>query len=158
VDVLRRPTYLWRQRIEQTSITQQRADMKNLVDRIHMVDTIYDEVRAMRSPEALEVFLRQTLEGDLWLYIPHLRGDDPDFDRVLVRAVRRYWGKAPPKVRLALPQERRTLYQTLRKGHPELIQPIRRWYAENRDQLPVTFRRDVVLLDSRALPSTWPRL
>ncbi|KHL13777.1 UNVERIFIED_CONTAM: hypothetical protein LK11_29970 [Mumia flava] len=158
VDVLRIPTYKWRVRSEQSSITQQKSDLRTITDKLEMMDVVYRELAGGSERDLLDIFFQRTLEGDLWTHVKHVRGIDHAFDEVVVRAARHYWGKAPDRVKRTLPQERRVHYRALCEGRPEMIPAIQRWYTENRDDLPVVRRRRKVFLDGAAVPEDWPSL
>ena len=159
VDVLHDPTYRWRVREEKNSISQRRAEYQNLADKIEMVDTIYRDLRLRRQNSLRDPFFRKVLEGDLWLYVENVsESGSTQFDQLLAATVRRYWRAAPISAKRVLQQQRRVLYQALSNGHPELIQPILSWYREHGDDLPVVHRRNKVYLDTKSVPSNWPRL
>jgi len=159
VDILRNPTYQWRVRDEQNSITQRRGEYQNLADRVEMVDTIYSDVRFRRQRPLRDAFFRKLLEADLWLYVEHVStSGSSDFDQLLASAVRKYWRVAPKSAKQVLEQHRRVLYQALSSGHAELVQPILSWYHEHDNELPVVHRKNRVYLDTKKVPSNWPRL
>ena len=91
IDVLFADVYNYRVRENNTSITQKRSELRNLVDKMEMVDRIYMDVSRMPgSDRMLRTLEFKVFEGDLPVYSPYL-GRDPEFDRIYFQSIAKYW-------------------------------------------------------------------
>lgn len=100
--------YQWRIRDDGTSISQQRADLRDLEDRWTTKRMSLATVRELGDPEVERVFRERVLPGDLWRYFLLIPDADDAWWEVLVAGVRELWGQSsltgsilPPAHRLA---------------------------------------------------------
>ena len=107
VDVLVRPVYLWRVRVDGSSITQRRHELADLQDRVEtkvMTSQVVDE---LATPRLREQWRRQGLPGDLPVYFREIPTcDDAYWDllhtgmqrMVDIDEIARWWLPAPQRL------------------------------------------------------------
>jgi len=107
-DVIPDIVYHWRIRDDGTSITQQRASLQDLEDRIVTKRMALASVRELGGPEVEQVFVHRVLAGDLWRYLKEIPGCPDEWWERLQALVSEFWdGPAlldtglPPVHRLA---------------------------------------------------------
>jgi CDP-glycerol glycerophosphotransferase len=91
-DVLPEVVYRWRIRHDGTSITQQRASVRDLTDRIVTKRMALESVRAHGDDEVERVFVDRVLAGDLPRYFAEIPGCSDEWWALLVAGVREFWG------------------------------------------------------------------
>ncbi len=91
-DVLTEPVYRWRVRTDGTSISQQRADVRDLDDRIRTKRWSTETVLADASAATREVWFARVLPIDMWEYFRSVPGCPPEYWALLVAGVRELWG------------------------------------------------------------------
>ncbi|HEY3531143.1 MAG TPA: glycosyltransferase family 2 protein [Nocardioides sp.] len=91
-DVVPDHVYRWRIRPNGTSITQQRASVPDLADRLESKRLSLALVRAEGTPGAQEVFLDRVLAGDMWRYFLELPNGDDEWWKLLREGVDELWG------------------------------------------------------------------
>ena len=140
IEVVSQPIYQWRVREEESSATQQKGSLKNVVDRELALAQLWDAIKTSGSREMIEVFLRKLAEGDLWFNVSGIAEDVPEFNEALCRLVRTYWKLVPEHIRADISAERRTIYNALARGKALEVPGIRQWFEDNRYSLPISQR------------------
>lgn len=92
-DVVPDLVYRWRIRSDGTSITQQRASVDDLADRLETKRRSLALVRAEGSPAVREVFVDRVLAGDLWRYFLELPTADDEWWKLLRSGIAELWGE-----------------------------------------------------------------
>lgn len=92
-DVLSAHVYHWRIRSDGSSITQQRASVSDLADRVRTKRMSLETVRAAGSADVQAVFLDRVLAGDLWRYFAEIPDGDDEWWGLLRGAVAEFWGE-----------------------------------------------------------------
>ncbi len=90
-DSLVEPVYWWRVREDGTSISQQRADVADLRDRLETKRWSLATVRTHTAPATQQVFVRRVLPVDMWEYFRAVPGCDDEFWVTLRDGVRDLW-------------------------------------------------------------------
>lgn len=90
-DVIPEVVYHWRIRDDGTSITQQRASLQDLEDRILTKRWALASVRELGGPEVQDVFVHRVLAGDLWRYLKEIPGCPDDWWQRLHAMVAEFW-------------------------------------------------------------------
>ncbi len=85
--------YHWRIRADGSSITQQRASLRDLSDRVLTKRVTLADVREQGSPAVQEVFVDRVLAGDMWRYFAELPGASDEWWTLLEDCVREFWGE-----------------------------------------------------------------
>ncbi len=125
VDVITQPVYLWRER--QTlgqSITQRRAETRNLVDRMAAVASVDRFLAKAGDSEGLALHERKALTLDVPLFVDVLHEGDEEFFRTLMAVVGDYVRSAEPAVLAALPPMRRLQYHLIAHGMAEELKEL----------------------------------
>ena len=82
VDLLEEPVYLWRERqTAEQSITQRRAEVRNLVDRMAAVSSVNDFLERTREVEGKRLHDLKVLTLDMPLFLDVLHEGDEEFAR-----------------------------------------------------------------------------
>lgn len=92
-DVLPTIVYQWRIRDDGSSITQQRASVRDLTDRWETKRMAYADVRAGGDAGVEAVFVDRVLAGDLWRYFLEIPGASDEWWALLRDGVREFWGQ-----------------------------------------------------------------
>ena len=92
-DVLADIVYHWRIRTDGSSITQQRASVPDLEDRLATKRMTLEFVLAHGDDAVTEVFCDRVLAGDLWRYFSELPGAPDDWWALLRKMVLEFWGE-----------------------------------------------------------------
>ncbi len=159
IDVLADVVYHWRIRHDGSSITQQRASLRDLEDRFTTkqlsLDAVDDYVGGSTDPRAAtlrEVFVDRVLAGDLHRYFTEIPGCDDAWWELLRGGIDRLWGDRsltrsglPPVHRLTgwlVQQDRRQDAAAVMAYAAERGRPLER--VEGSDGL----RIDVPVLDT----------
>lgn len=90
-DVLPAVVYHWRIREDGTSITQQRASVADLRDRLATKRMALATVTATGDPGVLETFRNRVLAGDMWRYFNEVPDAPDEWWDLLVAGVREFW-------------------------------------------------------------------
>jgi CDP-glycerol glycerophosphotransferase len=90
-DVIPDVVYHWRIRDDGSSITQQRASLQDLEDRILTKRWALDSVHELGSPEVQDVFVHRVLAGDLWRYLKEIPGCPDAWWQRLHAMVAEFW-------------------------------------------------------------------
>lgn len=117
VDILVDPVYLWRERqTAEQSITQRRAETKNLVDRLAAVSAVDDFLGSINETDGKVVHDRKVLTLDIPLFLEVLHEGDDEFRTLLVKLVAAYLERVPPTTLAALSPLRRLQYHLVSRG------------------------------------------
>ena len=109
-DVLEDPVYLWRVRSDGSSISQQRADPRDLSDRILTKRWSTAAVTEQASERTREVWFRRVLPIDMWEYFRAVPGCSAAYWTELRDGVREFWGPdTVPFERTAVPLRQRIM-------------------------------------------------
>lgn len=92
IGVLPAVTYLWRERADGSSITQQRGTLADLTDRWTTKRSALASVEAYGDAGLAATFRMGVLPGDLWRYFVHVPDCADDWWALLVSGVRELWG------------------------------------------------------------------
>lgn len=132
IDVLSAPTYRWRVRDTQDSITQRRGDLSNLRDK---TDMMRECISVVSGSVELERTLRiKGLEADLWVYVDHL-GHDPSFDELFERTVKDLWDVALLDATSRLPFDQTLFFSVCETYGWQRAQEVRAWLRHHRQDL-----------------------
>ncbi|HET7661784.1 MAG TPA: CDP-glycerol glycerophosphotransferase family protein [Oryzihumus sp.] len=117
VDILSDPVYLWRERQTATqSITQRRAETRNLIDRMAAVTSVDDFLTNTRETAGKQVHDRKVLTIDLPLFLDVLHEGDDEFRATLVELGQDYLRRVAPSTIAALVPVRRLQYHLIQRG------------------------------------------
>ncbi|TGD08487.1 CDP-glycerol glycerophosphotransferase family protein [Brevibacterium sp. S111] len=146
--------YMYREREDNSSITQKRGQLQNLSDKMEMVGKIGEElIRSGATRDQLDTLYFKVLEGDLAVYSPHL-GTDTEFDQLYLAELERYWSLSSQQAKLALALDRRALYYSqLYSGNPLDGEREAAWVSTNFHLLPLMMTEGVLLVDASWAPN-----
>ena len=114
VDIVEEPVYLWRQRqTAEQSITQRRAEVRNLVDRMGAVSSVNEFLERTHEVEGKRLHDLKVLTLDMPLFLDVLHQGDEEFADTLVRLYRTYLDDVDPSVIANLPPRRRLAYHLI---------------------------------------------
>jgi CDP-glycerol glycerophosphotransferase len=129
VDVLADPVYLWRERQTAVqSITQRRAETKNLVDRMAAVTFVDDFLVERGDTKGKAVHDAKVLTIDMPLFIDVLHDGNEAFREQVVSLVGEYLERVPARSIAALPPIRRLQYHLIGRGMLEELMEVHDWY------------------------------
>jgi CDP-glycerol glycerophosphotransferase len=92
-DVVPDHIYRWRIRSDGTSITQQRASVDDLADRLESKRRSLALVRSEGAPALQDVFVDRVMAGDLWRYFLELPQGDDEWWKLLRSGIDELWGE-----------------------------------------------------------------
>lgn len=92
-DVVPAIVYHWRIRDDGSSITQQRAAVRDLVDRWETKRMSYAAVRSAGDAAVESVFVDRVLAGDMWRYFLEIPEASDEWWALLRDGVREFWGQ-----------------------------------------------------------------
>ena len=142
VDVTTEPVYYWRDRDSAArSITQSRADIANLRDRVTALTMIDEFLRERGTPDMLRKHQDKALVHDLWLYVRDLHRPGEGYQRELVDLVGGYLRQVSSRVRRALPATRRLAYYLIERGETNWLASPRGWPSTRAGPRPCCGRR-----------------
>lgn len=102
-DILQAPVYTWRIREDKSSITQQKGDLSDLIDRMRAALIVTELVEAEGKADTKTAWYVKSLGEDLRLYIEQVPQAAAEYWDVLQTAVNRLYGMAEPEVLTLLP-------------------------------------------------------
>lgn len=109
-DVLAEPVYLWRVRTDGSSISQQRADPRDLHDRLLTKRWSAEVVEAAVSGRARQVWYARVLPVDMWEYFGAVPGCPEEYWTMLRAGVLEFWRPdTVPFERTGLPLRQRLM-------------------------------------------------
>ncbi|HEX9030717.1 MAG TPA: bifunctional glycosyltransferase family 2 protein/CDP-glycerol:glycerophosphate glycerophosphotransferase [Streptosporangiaceae bacterium] len=141
VDVITEPVYHWRDRDKGApSITQSRAQIANLRDRITAFTMIDDFLRGSGSRSMLRQHQRKALVNDLWLYVRDLPAAGADYRREFTELAATYLSQVDRDVLADLPSEHKlACYLISRRLDAELAE-FAAWLADHPGRTPPMIR------------------
>ncbi|MDF2146473.1 bifunctional glycosyltransferase/CDP-glycerol:glycerophosphate glycerophosphotransferase [Knoellia sp. p5-6-4] len=117
VDVLADPVYLWRERQTAVlSITQRRAETKNLVDRMAAVSSVDDFLTERGDTAGKEIHDRKVLTVDIPLFLDVLHEGTAEFQEQVISLVGDYLRRVPAASIARMPPIRRLQYHLIQRG------------------------------------------
>jgi CDP-glycerol glycerophosphotransferase len=129
VDVLADPVYLWRERQTAVlSITQRRAETKNLVDRMAAVSSVDDFLVGREDDAGKEVHDRKVLTVDIPLFLDVLHEGTREFQEQVVTVVRDYLRRVPATTISRMPPIRRLQYHLIGRGLVDELLELHEYY------------------------------
>jgi CDP-glycerol glycerophosphotransferase len=144
VDLVHEPVYLWRERqTAEQSITQRRAESRNLLDRMAAVSAVNDFLERTGEVEGKRRHDLKVLTLDMPLFLNVLHEGDEEFAATLTRVFRKYLADVDPAVLAKLPPRRRLAYHLIQAGRTEELLQAHR--LQLRGPRPVLVRRGVRL-------------
>jgi CDP-glycerol glycerophosphotransferase len=114
VDVIAEPVYYWRARDEGGSITQKRAEMKALLDRLAAVEAVVAHLRAHGTPELERWYETSLLAHDLRYHLDVLDVAGDEYRQVFLDRVNALLDGADPRVMDPLPAGDQALWRHVR--------------------------------------------
>ena len=116
VDVIGDQIYYWRERAAgEFSITQNRADIQNLRDRVTALLAIDAFLRERAPARTARAHQRKALVNDLWLYVRDLGRVSDDYLAEYVDLAGRYLATVPRRVFRSLPATHKLAYYLTRR-------------------------------------------
>ncbi len=144
VDLIEEPVYLWRERqTAEQSITQRRAEVRNLVDRMAAVSSVNDFLERTGETEGKRLHDLKVLTLDMPLFLDVLHEGDEEFAETLVRVFREYLADVDPEVVASLPPRRRLAFHLIGQGRT--AQLVEAHHQQQLDPKPEVVRRGVHL-------------
>ena len=127
VDLLTSIVYEWRERGDGSmSITQRRAELKNLQDRLSAVEYVSDFLAEHDLPNVRKAHDRKVLTLDLPLYLRVLDVADDDYRQTFVEHVGPYLDHVEDATLALLPPWERVAFELVRRGRiEETVQLLR---------------------------------
>lgn len=152
VDLLFDVVYNYRVREDKSSITQKRSEIKNLRDKMEMVDKIYLLVGRSAESERLRRELEfKVFEGDLPVYAPYL-GVDSEFDEIYYSYVQKYWSLTNPQTlnRTTLAKRAQLYWDNQKNGSTGKVAAD--WVSNNFFNIPIVMSDGVPVADLTSAP------
>ncbi len=144
VDLIEEPVYLWRERqTAEQSITQRRAEVRNLVDRMAAVSSVNAFLERTDEVEGKRLHDLKVLTLDMPLFLDVLHEGDAEFADTLVRVFKDYLDDVDPAVIASLPPRRRLAYHLISAGRTDELTQAHQ--LQLRDPRPEVVRRGVRL-------------
>lgn len=158
VDIVPEIVYYYRVRDDNSSITQKRAEIKNLADKLEMVEHVKSDVALHElSEDARQVPVFKALEGDLPVYSPYL-GLSPEFDSLYLDALAKNWSEATPETLAKLTLQRRVLFSHQLAGNIELAAESEAWVRNHFHEIPIVQHDGVAVADRSINPVAFREL
>ena len=126
VDVLPEPVYLYRERDDGSrSITDRRAELPVLLDRLRAVETVRDWLAAHGPPGAARLYAESAVEEDLRYHVDVLDEADEEYRQVFLDRANAFLDAAGPGVEDGLPAIQRLKWHLVRRRlRPELLEVV----------------------------------
>ena len=126
VDVLPEPVYLYREREDGSrSITDRRAELPVLLDRLRAVETVRDWLAAHGPPGAARLYAESVVEEDLRYHVDVLDEADEEYRQVFLDRANAFLDAAGPGVEDGLPAIQRLKWHLVRRRLlPELLEVV----------------------------------
>jgi CDP-glycerol glycerophosphotransferase len=127
VDVLARPVYRYREREDGApSITQRRAELRTLRDRVAAVEAARAQIARSGGAQAVRWYDESVVEEDLRYHLDVLDEGDEEYRRAFLDAATAFLDRAGPGVEHRLPAIQRLKWHLVRRGlEPELLEVLR---------------------------------
>lgn len=119
VGVLPAVTYLWRERADGSSITQQRGTVADLTDRWTTKRMSLASVSAHADGRLTETFRMHVLPGDMWRYFQHVPDCSDEYWELLRTGVQELWGSERSLTGSTLPPAQRLIGWLVEQGRRE---------------------------------------
>lgn len=148
-DVIPETVYLWRVRGDQSSITQRRHELDDLVDRIESKRVSTAIVRESEAPpEVLDAWFRDILPVDMWEYFRSVPGASEEYWTVLRSAVQEFWNDDTVRFdHTRAPAQQRYMGWLVDRGRREDLEQLVAFIDEHRGDIPVQLREDHVVAE-----------
>lgn len=115
-DLLAEVVYRWRQRDDNSSITQNKANLYDLEQRVHVAKSVEKIVEVSPDESLKNYWFTKLLSEDLYYYYREEPRTDSQFGRSLQAAVQYFYPKADLGAVQAMPYDRRLMALALAKG------------------------------------------
>jgi CDP-glycerol glycerophosphotransferase len=127
VDVVAKPTYLWRERDEgPLSITQRRLTLRLLLDRFAAVEHVCDFLEDGWPEPARRIYYESVVEEDLRYHLDVLDLADDEYRAVFMERANAFLARAGDDVEARLPAIQRLKWHLVRRERvPELLEVVR---------------------------------
>lgn len=142
IDVLDTVVYDWRSRQEKDSITQRRAELGNLRDKILAVRESLDAVAD--SAMLRQVIVDKAFESDLWSYAKHVGRGDTEFDGLFAEAFTSWWSDELLTRDFLSNLARPVFYAAFAAAGPDLARRALDWVLEHQRDVPTVVDGDEV--------------
>lgn len=137
VDVLHTPVYLYRSRDEGgPSITQRRAEVRVLRDRVAAVEAVLDYLGANGPPGWSALYAERVLAEDLRYHVQAFRWADDDYRAEFVELARGLLARIEPRAIGWQPAIDRLKWHLVDGGHPAELLEVLEFERAHRDALP----------------------
>ena len=137
LDVLTEPVYRWRIRSDGSSISQQRADLRDLSDRILTKRWSTEVVQERTSAATRTVWFSRVLPIDMWEYFRAVPGCSEEYWAMLRDGVREFWGPdTVPFERTALPWRQRVMGWLVHRDERSSLEEFIAFLDRHPDGLP----------------------
>lgn len=147
-DVLKKVVYTWRIREDNSSITQQKGDLTDLIDRMRAALIVTDLVVREGSTETKTAWFVKSLGEDLRLYIEQVPRVGADYWTVLQSAVQRLHSVSGTEVLSLLPIDERVLVYLIAADRRDDLESVLVSFRDNGRTFPVQVDGSVL----RAVP------
>jgi CDP-glycerol glycerophosphotransferase len=143
VDVIPEVVYYWRERAHGgLSITQSRASIANLRDRMTALADVDGFIAAHATAALLRAHQRKALKNDLWLYVCDLHRVTGAYRAEFAELANGYLGGVGRRVLRSLPATHKLAYHLIRAGAVPQAAELAAWMAEQPvRQVPMIRRR-----------------
>lgn len=142
IDVVPETVYLWRIRDDQSSITQRRHELDDLVDRIETKRISTRSVQEAGIPELLDPWFRDILPVDMWEYFRSAPGCSDDYWSTLQAAVRELWHDGTARFEdTRVPVQQRLMGWLVGQGRRDDLSALID-FLDAQDEIPVEQRGD----------------
>jgi CDP-glycerol glycerophosphotransferase len=123
VDVRHEPVYLWRVRndSDSTSITQQRADLTSMRDRVRAVTYVSEFLKRHGSDRDKRRYDVAAVTHDLSYFLDMFDSSEQSYQRAFIDAANGYLATVDPHVFDGLPAVRRLAWELVRRGDAERV-------------------------------------
>lgn len=95
IDILSDTTYIWRVREDQTSISQQKGEIRNLIDRVHAKSEAYEVLVDEAPQHVLEAWYTRLFDTDIPLFAVFALASDDDYRHRAQMFAKQYVDLAP---------------------------------------------------------------
>ena len=120
VDMIEEPVYLWRERqTAEQSITQRRAEIRNLEDRVKALSMVDDFLVRTADAKGKRLHDTKAITVDLPLFLDVLHEGDRAYRERLVEVMGDYLRRVDPKLIGRLIPSRRLAYELIARGRSE---------------------------------------
>lgn len=136
-DVLQQPVYTWRIREDNSSITQQKGDLNDLIDRMRAALIVTELVEIEGKAETKRAWYVKSLGEDLRLYIDQVPQATDAYWDVLQTSVSQLYAKAEPDVFALLPVTDRVVVSLVSEDRRDDLENVLVSFRDNGRTFPV---------------------